>query len=256
MYCPSCSYLLQKLEVTTNSGGKFSVDHCGRCGGSWFDPYEINRIPYHEVVRIANLTVLPRTSQPTVTIHKCPRCHRQLHFFHSESMPKGIRFWRCSKCHGIWATQIALQEFKKYQQDKIEAYKTSTTAFPSLSVVFIPALFVLLLLMVTFTTILTLQETKEARIKAESNISRLHTRDITPSTITVVFQTKAPLKSSISYGRSTFELSTKIISTSPTTSHIVTLSNLEPKTLYVYKITLEDEAGRRFETGNYSFATY
>jgi len=60
MLCPACGNILQKLSVTTKQGGRFEVDHCGRCGGTWFDPYEINRIPYHEVMALSQLTVLPK----------------------------------------------------------------------------------------------------------------------------------------------------------------------------------------------------
>src|SRR3990167_4556091 len=117
MDCPSCGYQLQKLSVTTTSGGKFDVEHCGRCGGTWFDPYEINRIPYHEVVRLAHLTVLPK--KPFVP-HRdlfCPRCHKKLDSFHSEAMPRGLRMLRCPKDGGIWATQKTLETFKTYQEE-------------------------------------------------------------------------------------------------------------------------------------------
>src|SRR3989338_2140713 len=124
MFCPSCGHTLQKLSVSTNSGGKYEVDHCGRCGGTWFDAYEINRIPFHEVAHLAKLTVLPHTPPPGFSQNKCPRCHEVLHSFQPESVPRGVRFLRCHKCHGLLATQKALENFKTKQDETIKEYKT------------------------------------------------------------------------------------------------------------------------------------
>ncbi|MBI3379399.1 zf-TFIIB domain-containing protein, partial [Candidatus Gottesmanbacteria bacterium] len=253
--CPTCGNLLQKLSVTTNSNGKFDVDHCGRCGGTWFDPYEINRIPYHEVSRIAKLTVLPQKSPSEQLFHKCPRCHKDLVSSHYESVPKGVSMLRCSKCGGIWATQKALTEFKIHQEDTITEYKTGNTAFPSLSVVFVPAVFVLMLLFVTFTTIATLQQSSENRTKAENTISGITTLPISPTSVSIIFQTKSAVKSNISYGVDLFSMQTKTINQELSTNHHILLTGLYPKTLYIFKIILTDEKGRIYTTGENSFIT-
>ncbi len=255
MNCPSCGNLLQKLSVTTTSGGKFDVEHCGRCGGSWFDPYEINRIPYHEVMRIARLTVLPQNLPAEPAQHKCPRCHKNLVVSHYESVPKGVRMLRCGKCGGIWATQRALENFKKQQEDKIDEYKSGGAVFPSLSVVFVPALLVFMLFLVTFTTVTSLLQTKESRIKAEENISGLTTLQISSTSIDIIFRTKTAVKSSISYGISPLEMQLQTINHQLSTNHSIILTNLSPKTLYSFKITLTDETGRRFTTSENSFIT-
>lgn len=253
--CPSCGNLLQKLSVTTNSGGKFDVDHCGRCGGTWFDPYEINRIPYHEVARIAKLTVLP-TSPPTLSDnHKCPRCHKDLVASHYESVPKGVSMLRCPKCGGIWATQKALEEFKKHQEETIKEYKAGTTAFPSLSVVFVPALSVLLLFLLTFVTVVSLQQGREQRIKAENTITNLTTIPVSETSVNIFFQTKLAVKSRITYGPDPFSMTTKTISSQPSTNHHILLTGLTPKTLYTFKITLIDDKNRTYTTSEYSFIT-
>lgn len=255
MHCPSCGYLLQKLSVTTNSGGRFDVDHCGRCGGTWFDPYEINRIPYHEVARIAKLTVLATNAPQELSVHKCPRCHKEMVSSHYESVPKGLRMLRCGKCGGIWATQRVLVEFKKHQEETISEYKTGATAFPSLSVVFVPALSVLLLFIVTFLTVYSLQQSKEERIKAEVTITNLTTIPVSESSVNIIFQTKVPLKSRISYGIDLFSMQTKNVSSKPSSSHQILLTKLIPKTIYIFKIILEDEKGRTYTTGENTFIT-
>ena len=150
MYCPVCEYDLQKLTVTTTSGGIFDVDHCGRCGGTWFDPYEINRIPYHEVVRLAAVTVLPKKHVAAPKVLHCPRDHRVMKNYYGQAVPAGVRLFWCKKCLGIWASQKALVDFKMHQEGSIMEYKEGERAFPALSVVFIPAMLTSILFLLRF----------------------------------------------------------------------------------------------------------
>lgn len=255
MSCPSCGYLFQKLSVTTNSGGRFDIEHCGRCGGTWFDPYEINRIPYHEVARIAHLTVLPKKPPAELSIYKCPRCHKVLSSLTAESVPKGIKLLRCPKCHGIWATQKTLETFKTYQEETVNEYKRRNIAFPSLSVVLVPALFVIFLFFATFFTISNLDKTREERIYASEQVRNVTVTPISKTSVGLTFTTKIPLKSSISFGESTLEFVFKNISSLPSTKHGVFLTDLKPNTNYFYRITLEDEKGQSFTTETQTFNT-
>jgi len=255
MSCPSCGFTLQKISVTTTSGGRFNVDHCGRCGGTWFDPYEVNRIPYHEVTRLAKLTVLPKRLLPALPTSLCPRCSKILQNFHSESMPAGLEFLRCPACQGIWATQKALEEFKNYQEKTITEYKREKTAFPALSVIFVPAIMILFLVVSTFATISHLQETKEGRIKAAQIISSTQVVSFTPTSVSISFQTRIAAKSDISYGTSTLEFTSKTISDEATVSHGILLTNLKPDTAYLYIITLEDNKGLKYTSAPESFKT-
>lgn len=257
MNCPSCGNILQKLSVTTGAGGKFDVDHCGRCGGTWFDPYEINRIPYHEVTRLAKITVLPRLAQTNNKDHKykCPRCRKDLVASHYDSVPKGVRMLRCPQCAGIWATQKALEEFKAHQEETIKEYKVGKTAFPALSVVFVPAVFTLLLFVITFSTVASLEQSKESRIKAESSVSALTTFPLSSSSESIAFRTKTPVSSSVAYGVDLLSMKTLTVSRQPSTNHHILLAGLKPQTLYIFTITLSDPSGRTFTTGENTFVT-
>lgn len=248
MYCPSCGYVLQKLSVTTDSGGRFDVDHCGRCGGTWFDPYEINRVPYHEVLRLAKLTVLPLKQPSLLAKRVCPSCRKELVHFSSESTPVKTKLLRCPKCHGIWASQRTLEEFKNHQEETVQEYKKKGVAFPALSVVFIPALFTALLFLTTFLTINRLQESAEFRTKAAEIIDN---ETVTPVSKTVVFlnfRTNIAVKSSVSYGAITLEMKKEIITETPSLSHSVKISGLKPDSVYLYTLTFEDEKGNKFTT--------
>src|SRR3989338_4103279 len=255
MLCPSCGNLLQKISVTTNQGGRFDVDHCGYCGGTWFDPYEINRIPFHEVVTLANITVQTYKKYPKLKVHLCPNDHLPLEPFKGDAVPSGVRLLWCKKCLGIWATQKDLWEFKKHQEDSLSAYDIGTKFFPKLSVIFIPALTFLFLLASTFTTIFTLQQEKEARIFAESRGSNLVTAIIKPNTVTISFTTSIPLISSISYGKSSLEIQEIMVSSSPSQSHNVIISSLKPDTDYIFRLNLTDTTGKTSSSDLKIFST-
>lgn len=255
MFCPACGYSLQKLSVTTNSGGKFEVDHCGRCGGTWFDPYEINRIDTHEVHRIAHITVLQTNPPQTNEIKKCPNCHKVLTPSPTELVPKGIDLLRCPKCHGIWASQRALTLFKENQDATIKDYKIKGRVFPSLSVVFVPAIFTMLLFLTTFVTIRHLQEQKDNRTQAEAFVTNIQTTVLSKDTARITFKTNVPLTTRISYGPSTLEYTQILVSAKPAVFHTVILRNLKLNSIYIFQITVTSLQGKQFTTDPVSFTT-
>ena len=256
MLCPTCGKELQKLSVITIQGGRFNVDHCGFCGGTWFDPYEINRIPFHEVVNLANLTVLPKNKVIEQKKHLCPNDNRPLAPFQGEAVPKNVKLLWCKRCLGLWATQKDLWEFKKHQEKTISAYDEGSKFFPALSVVFVPALTFLFLLLTTFSTISTLQKTREDRIHAESQITNLQTQPVSPDSIIVSFNSSSEVKSSIAYGFSTLEMKEINISSQLTNFHNIILSGLKPGTDYLYRLKLTDKNGNSYSTDLKSFSTH
>lgn len=255
MSCPSCGYTLHKLTATTTSGGKFDIEHCGRCCGTWFDPYEINRVPYHEVVRLAKITVLPKNQPPLLTSRLCPRCHKEMKKYYSESIPRGVNFLRCHKCLGLWATQKDLEVFKKKQEEKVTYYKDSKSVFPSLSMIFVPALFITLLFFSTFITLSKLDESKESRIKAAEVLNQLQAFSLSPATVSITFRTNVSLCSMISYGPSSLEMKDIVVSDTPTVNHQVLLTGLEPDAVYQYKIVLRTESGEQYVSDTKTFVT-
>lgn len=254
MHCPICNEILQKIEVTTTSGGRFEVDHCGHCGGTWFDPYEINRIPYHEVVRLAKLTVIAKNVSGIAEKLSCPRCHREMEKYQSEAVPANVKLFWCRKCLGIWASQKDIWEFKKNQEKTIDSYKTNhEKIFPQLSIVFIPAVAVFILFMTTFITIGKLSESRESRIQATNLISNLQIVPISSTSVSLTLSTYTPVKSSISYGISTLEMEKTSIEDTPSTEHSIFLTDLLSGKTYFYTITFEDERGRKISTPHQSF---
>ena len=253
MFCPTCGRELQKISVNTNSGGRFEVDHCGYCGGTWFDPYEINRIPYHEVANLANVTVLPMKNIRKLPNRLCPNDHNALEIFKGDAVPKNVHLLWCRKCLGLWATGKDLIDFKKHQEETISAYDLGDKFFPKLSVAFIPALTFLFLILTTFSTIFSLQNANEGRTYAESQIKNLTSTPVAKDALVITFETHSEVKSAISYGLTKNDLSEKDKSEKPSASHSFILKNLIPGTPYYYKITLIDGHGRSFTTELNSF---
>lgn len=254
MYCPSCNHLLQKLSVTTNHGKRFDVDHCGHCGGTWFDPYELNRIPYHEVSRLAKLTVLPKKLILTQSPRLCPRCHREMKRVHFDSTPFGVHFFRCHHCSGIWATQKALENFKIGEEHEININKTPQIAFPSLSVIFTPALLILALALTAIVTVNNLQDTKTGEILAAQAITNVRIEPLFTDKAFIIFQTNTPFRSYISFGPSQLEMKKTEVSIASSKLHKRILSNLSRGKTYFYRIILINDSGVEI-TGELSFFT-
>ncbi|KKS95738.1 MAG: hypothetical protein UV73_C0014G0015 [Candidatus Gottesmanbacteria bacterium GW2011_GWA2_43_14] len=255
MLCPACGNILQKLSVTTKQGGRFEVDHCGRCGGTWFDPYEINRIPYHEVMALSQLTVLPKKNINQNAKQLCPQDHLELFPLTGDAVPKGVKLLSCKKCLGIWATQKDLWEFKKHQDEIVSAYDLADKFFPNLSVVFVPALTLILLLFTTFTTITGLQNQKENRVAAREMISGLSVAPMKGNTLAVSFKTAQPMTSVIYLGDSELTMTRIPISEKPATVHTTIVRGLVNGKSYTYQIEIRDESGNNYRSEAEVFIT-
>lgn len=257
MHCPLCHNILQQLEVVTNHGKKFSVDHCGRCGGTWFDPYEIHRIPFHEVVRLAHITVLPKTPRIFQDNLFCPVCHKALEPLQVNGKPVGTQLMKCHRCGGIWATQKELEKMADFSAkgQKTQEKLQSDNLYQSLSVLFLPALLTFILLYGTFVTISSMQQSKDIRVSAISLISEITIRTLDSSAIHITFATSKPLFSSISFGTSLWEMETLPIAQTPSTAHSQIIYGLKPNTTYIYRLELKDEQENRENIDPFRFTT-
>lgn len=257
MHCPICHNILQQLEVTTNHGKKFSVDHCGRCGGTWFDPYQIHRIPFHEVVRLAHITVLPKIPRIFKDNLLCPLCHKTLEPLQVDGKPAGTQLMKCHRCSGIWATQKALEMMEEFQSDTQSppSPDQNLSPFRSVKVMFAPVLFLVVFLYATFLTVSSLQQTQNSRIYASSQILSLKVIPQQSGSVFISFQTDSPVQSEIQFGLSLLELSSLPISVAPQTNHQQFIQGLNPNTTYIYRIRLFDNSGNSMNKEEEKFIT-
>jgi len=244
------------IQTETNSGTRFSVDHCGHCGGTWFDPYELESIPFHEVVRLAKLTVHPSVYPVQTEVH-CPICRRVLKFSGTDVTPRNLRLLTCPKCHGVWASHDAMENLEVVMKDtEVESEKlTKEHIFPSLRVLFFPIASTTLLLLFTFITLNYLELGKENRTIASEMVTSSQVLPVTPDSVTINFATTTPITSFVTYGTSDLEMKTIPISLEPSSTHAVILTDLKPDTVYQYRFIFSDSEKHLFETPTATFHT-
>jgi len=258
MLCPSCNRTLQKLSVSTAiEGEKFDIDHCGYCGGTWFDPYEINRIPYHEVVRIAKLTVLPLSRENLNGGNLCPGCKKNLVSFHPEHVPQKVFFLRCPSCKGIFSSSKSLEIFTTGNNNRLShaGKQQDTPIYPALSILFLPAALLILLFVTTFLTAGSLMRRNMERVRAENIIGKFYIYPRNGAEVSIIFTTSVPLKSAVNFGKSAFDFMRKTVSATPSQTHHVIMAGLDSGSQYLFNIEFEDADGNTMTSGFYRFRT-
>lgn len=90
-----------RLESARGHGGRFRLDVCPKCGGSWFDKGEVAKASgSREVERL--LVAYAAGSSGLA----CPRCGRDM-----ARRPVGdVTFNVCLKCRGVWADASTLED--------------------------------------------------------------------------------------------------------------------------------------------------
>lgn len=236
LLCPNCNHRLSSKTIRTSSSGTIDVDTCEACGGVYFDRGEVNRIPRDEAAKLIheNPHLNPDVKKGS---HHCPKCGASLERYWGESVPNDVYVLRCPACHGAWFQEQDLQKFKKAQETKIEYFKTWKIPLPSLSSVMLPVALFIVLSGTLWITVDQVQENQELRTFAREILT---TPSVIPdqelSRATIIFTTKQPARTQIDYYEKYGEAMTLVISSEPSTTHLVTLPNLTPGTEYFYRI--------------------
>ncbi len=252
--CPNCGEFLTPISINT-TGGSLDLDHCLNCGGTWFDPYEINRITTSDVLKLGQILSIKKKDVPWGKMERlCPRDFNELHREKPEISMENIVMERCSHCRGIFIMQKDLAKLKGTQESKINTFKKQNLPF-SLAAVFIPFVAVSLLMFSTFMTITNLSDAQNSQIKATGQLQALETIPVTDSTVSILFLTKSETKTSITYGTNFIDQKTQVVSIVPTKTHQTTLKNLKPGTLYSYRIIIELPSGEKVQSKVYTFET-
>ena len=118
--CPECGNSLKEVYAEANYGRVRLLDQCERCGGIWFDCWELYHLKDAEAKRldIVNQNSL-LTENPTIQgSGLCPKCsNMSLMEFPDPNLPADSKIDRCPKCNGLWLNR---GELKKYKEDKIK----------------------------------------------------------------------------------------------------------------------------------------
>ncbi|MCB9743710.1 MAG: zf-TFIIB domain-containing protein [Alphaproteobacteria bacterium] len=117
MDCPRCEIPLQ--EVKGRRG--VTLDHCGRCGGTWYDPGEFTRV-FH-----LTQPLLPEEGEDPVRGRRCTACGQGQLIERSYPPGSGLRVDHCEACGGLWLDQGEAAQLKQ-RLDSQEASLRATFA--------------------------------------------------------------------------------------------------------------------------------
>lgn len=120
MLCSNCG--VDFKEVKTNSldtGFVIKLDQCPKCGGIWFDKYELFQIPLKDAKEVdkLNKSLLRRSLYLKSKLY-CPRDSSKLLQYKDYNIPSDLQIDRCKKCGGIWLNMGELSEFKEKNKKK------------------------------------------------------------------------------------------------------------------------------------------
>jgi len=119
MICPNDKAEMHQVKVESHYGQPIILDQCNKCGGLWFDKFELHRTKLGEAEKIelldsAILWTHSNIQNPELV---CPKDQAKLVRFNDQYFPKGIIVERCPVCDGFWLNR---GEFSKYQQIRQE----------------------------------------------------------------------------------------------------------------------------------------
>ena len=122
MNCPKCAGKdLEHLSVDVKNpdGGdaKIDLDRCGGCGGTWFDPGEIEQYlksRQSDAPSVGLASIFGQANDSKAG--NCPRCSVALKRTASAANAT-ISVDRCEKCNGVWFDGGELQQAGKKAAD-------------------------------------------------------------------------------------------------------------------------------------------
>lgn len=254
--CPNCGEILTPIHLSTDGGGHITVDHCGSCGGTWFDNYEINRVSYEDVFKIAaNTAIKKREPSPGKMERLCPQDSSKLEKLKTNLTEENLYLERCPACGGVFVGQKDLEKIKLAQKTKIHYYQNSGLPFPQLSAIFIPIVFVGLLLFSTFLTVTNLRDAQQSQTSAKEQLSAVTAIPVSETSEAVMYLTASSTVTSIQYGTNIFNKKVAAVDISPSRTHQIVLKGLTPGTTYYYVISLTLPSGQAVASPEYSFTT-
>lgn len=115
MLCPNDNVEMVPVQVSSHYGQVIVLDQCPRCGGLWFDKFELTRAKLDQAEKIEKLDAALLTEMTVMQNTKllCPKDREELVRFNDSYFPSGIIVARCPVCDGFWLNR---GEFTRYQK--------------------------------------------------------------------------------------------------------------------------------------------
>jgi len=113
LHCPFCASPLSEFREQSHYGITVKIDFCQKCGGAWFDKWEL--------LNIANLKTPPQfnipENFPVPPKFLCPKCGVELGLVGDVNVPINIHVWRCPSCQGNWLEHEHLVEYQTFKEN-------------------------------------------------------------------------------------------------------------------------------------------
>ncbi len=122
MKCPNEDAAMLEVRLVSNASQAFMVDQCPKCGGIWFDQFELYRAKDAEWQKLddINAEAFRESTELTSPERQCPRDGAKLVRFSDRYFPSGILVEKCPRCDGFWMNRA---EFKRFQDARRELRK-------------------------------------------------------------------------------------------------------------------------------------
>lgn len=113
MACPGCGAALAEVYAEAKYGRVVLLDQCLRCGGVWFDKWELYLFKESEFESLGKFNGDSFAAENPVDAGKnlCPRCSTGLKDFSDPNLPSDACIKRCNSCNGLWLNRGDLKKY-------------------------------------------------------------------------------------------------------------------------------------------------
>lgn len=255
MNCPQCTNKLQETEVKTNDGQQAMVHECYSCGGHFFPSLVAN---FTDTKTATDLdSIIPKDqAQPSPNhSYKCPICQTTLTNIKDDAVPQNLTIYACPENHGHFFPKGQLLSFKKAQKAKLSYHQIWGIPLKSAFAILLPVIAIFTLVGLIPLTINEINKRQESRISASSPINKPIITPAEDNQYILSFTTKYPVNSELTLTAPNQPALTLTISATPKSTHIITLTQLQPATTYTYTITIENDNTPPITSQEYTLTT-
>lgn len=125
---------MKEVFAKATYGRVLLLDQCGRCGGVWFDRWELYFLKAEEALRLDGLDMkaLAALNPSLKGSGKCPLCSIALRDFKDPSLPPDASIRRCQGCSGLWLNRGGLTKYAAHRAALRGADKKGAPTGPNL----------------------------------------------------------------------------------------------------------------------------
>ena len=117
--CPNDDGYLHQVAAHTRLGAAVLVDQCDRCGGIWFDRFELFQLDEKDAAGLDPVDEQSlRDPQGAHEQPLCPKCSQPLTTFHDANIPISIQMLYCGACEGFWLNHGALTGYAGFREQR------------------------------------------------------------------------------------------------------------------------------------------